>query len=86
MIPQPMPTAVNGQQREVTPTPVEPKLLAEKPYKRWPITGPRTVSEFVLALYTAGFEGFNMYHAEWVRRSGISPSRLRAAATAATAQ
>ena len=38
----------------------------------WPIVGPRTVKEFLLALRSFGYSGLVEYHHDWVRNSGVS--------------
>ena len=38
----------------------------------WPIDGPRTVKEFLLALRSSGYFGLVEYHHDWVRNSGVS--------------
>jgi hypothetical protein len=47
------------------------KLLREAPFKHWPIDGPRTVREFMLAVRASGIEGFISYHNEWLKKSGV---------------
>ena len=47
------------------------KLLREAPFKHWPIDGPRTAREFMLAVRASGIEGFISYHNEWLKKSGV---------------
>ena len=46
-------------------------LLCELVMSFWPVDGPRSVREFLVALRTAGYSGLMEYHHDWVRNSGI---------------
>ena len=46
-------------------------LLGEHKWKAWPIQGPRAVKEFMAVLRAAGYESFQAYHADWIKRSGV---------------
>ena len=45
-------------------------LLAETPWPHWPISGPRSVKDFLLALRSAGHTALIDYHNAWVKTSG----------------
>ena len=47
-------------------------LLLEVQWPQWPIAGPRSVREFLLAVRAAGHTALLEYHNEWVRTSGAS--------------
>ena len=47
-------------------------LLLEVQWPQWPIAGPRSVREFLLAVRAAGHTALLEYHNEWVRTSGVS--------------
>ena len=47
------------------------KLLREAPCKHWPVDGPRTAREFMLAVCASGIEGLIRYRSEWPKKPGI---------------
>ena len=47
-------------------------MLHELTASFWPIDGPRTVKEFLLALRGAGYNGLIEYHHDWVRNSSVA--------------
>ena len=47
-------------------------LLLETAWAHWPISGPRSVREFMLAVRAAGHTSLLEYHNEWVRSSGAN--------------
>ena len=48
-------------------------LLMEIVWPQWPIAGPRSVKEFLLAVRAAGQMALLDYHNEWVKSSGVAP-------------
>ena len=46
-------------------------LLCQLVQTFWPVDGPRSVREFLVALRSAGYSGLIEYHHDWVRNSGI---------------
>ena len=47
-------------------------LLCEHVIPHWPIAGPRSVREFLLAIRAAGHTALLDYHNEWVKSSGVN--------------
>ena len=47
-------------------------LLLETSWPHWPIAGPRSVKEFLLAVRAAGHTALLDYHNEWVKSSGVN--------------
>ena len=47
-------------------------LLLETAWPHWPISGPRSVKEFLLALRSAGHTALIDYHNSWVKSSGTA--------------
>ena len=47
-------------------------LLLEHVWPAWPISGPRSVREFLVAVRAAGHTALSEYHNEWIRTSGVS--------------
>ena len=46
--------------------------VTESKVDHWPISGPRSVAEFLAGVRQAGFESLVAYHAFWLRSSGVS--------------
>ena len=47
-------------------------LLCEMAWPHWPISGPRSVREFLLAVRAAGHTALLDYHNEWIKASGVN--------------
>eukprot|EP00973_Karenia_brevis_P057424 7988584-Karenia_brevis.AAC.1 len=48
-------------------------MMGEEKFEDWPLTGPRAVKEF-LSSVVLGPGSLTLYHHEWARSSGVSPS------------
>jgi len=46
-------------------------LVKELVFPHWPIQGPRSVKDYILAIRALGAGGFLEFHADWVKTSGV---------------
>ena len=62
---------LDSQGRRLLPLEKAFPLFLEHGWKHWPVSGPRTVREFLIRIRSAGFVGFLAYHSDWAKASGV---------------
>ena len=70
--PRLLPRRMQHDGRRLFPFPELVGSVSETKVAFWPISGPRSVAEFLAGVRLAGFESLVAYHAFWLRSSGIS--------------